>query len=23
MKMVCPFCHRRIDGDSTYCMFCG
>ncbi|MBK8803602.1 MAG: serine/threonine protein kinase [Fibrobacteres bacterium] len=23
MKMVCPFCHRRIDGDSAYCMFCG
>lgn len=23
MKMVCPFCHRRIDGDSSYCMFCG
>ena len=23
MKMVCPFCHRRIDGDSMYCMFCG
>ena len=23
MKIVCPFCQRRIDGDSTFCMFCG
>jgi len=23
MKIVCPYCQRRIDGDSTFCMFCG